>query len=64
MKTCLATIRHGPGHQSETHCQVKGNHMIHKAVYGSAKQEATWYGRKAFSDVFDMPPKFTPKSTK
>lgn len=28
---CASSVLHGPGHQSETYCQVKGPHQIHGA---------------------------------
>lgn len=53
---CSAAIWHGPGHQSETKCQVTGPHKIHEAVYGSMEQTARWRGKKVFSGYFDEPP--------
>lgn len=52
---CLATLWHGPGHQSSTYCQVKGPHKVHKAVYGSFEQEMEWKKKKAFTGYFDDP---------
>lgn len=56
VKQCLATIYHGPGHQSRTRCQRKGRHVIHEANYGSCEQFARWCGLKVFSGIFDEPP--------
>lgn len=53
---CKAVIHHGPGHQSRTHCHVKGEHDVHEAVYGSFRQVATWRGNEVFSGFFDEPP--------
>lgn len=58
LKQCEAMIWHGPGHQSKTHCQVKGEHTIHEARYGSYDQYAKWEGDKVFSGYFDDPPEF------
>ncbi len=55
-KPCSAAIWHGPGHQSETKCQVTGKHTVHEAVYGSMKETARWCGKKVFSGFFDEPP--------
>lgn len=53
---CLAHIHHGPGHQSHTHCRIKGEHEVHEAVYGSMRQFAEWTGDEVFSGFFDEPP--------
>lgn len=53
---CSAAIWHGPGHQSQTKCQLIGKHKIHMAIYGSAEQIARWKGRRVFSGFFDEPP--------
>ena len=55
-KQCEAVIRHGPGHQSRTKCQVVGKHKVHEAVYGSYEQYAQWVGDKCYSGYFDDPP--------
>lgn len=52
---CSAVLFHGPGHQSQTRCNVKGPHITHAAVYGRWDQYATWHGDKAFTGVFDDP---------
>lgn len=54
---CPAVIYHGPGHQSHTHCEVRGEHSVHEARYGSYDQLARWTGDKVFSGYFDEPPK-------
>ena len=56
---CTVVINHGPGHQSRTACQERGPHTVHRAVYGSHRQEAEWTGGDVFSGFFDEPPKFT-----
>ena len=53
---CEAVICHGPGHQSKTHCHVKGKHTIHKTYYGYYNQLAQWKGMQVFSGYFDEPP--------
>ena len=54
---CDATIHHGPGHQSRTHCRVRQQpHDWHEAVYGSDSTFATWRGKDAFTGAFDEPP--------
>lgn len=66
---CKAVIHHGPGHQSRTHCRVKGPHEVHEAVYGSHRQFATWRTpavpaqstvgpMDVFSGFFDEPPEY------
>lgn len=54
---CKAIIHHGPGHQSRTHCEAKGQHEIHRAVYGSMRQYAEWQQQEIFSGFFDEPPR-------
>lgn len=51
---CEAVLWHGPGHQSKTACQLKGNHEVHAALYPSGY--ATWRGRSAMTGFFDEPP--------
>ena len=41
---CPSIIRHGPGHQSTTHCHLTGKHIIHEAYYGSYREFAQWKG--------------------
>lgn len=53
---CKAIIYHGPGHQSKTHCRVKGPHEIHEAVVGSYRQFATWRDDQSSTDYFDQAP--------
>lgn len=56
---CLAQLHHGPGHQSSTYCEVTGKHKIHRCIYGSFDQEATWTGsvfKRKFTGYFDEPP--------
>lgn len=53
---CTAEIRHGPGHQSRTTCELKGLHDVHRAIYGSYRQEATWRGLHAYTGIADEPP--------
>lgn len=53
---CPAILWHGPGHQSRARCCLRGPHVIHETVYGSARQFARWEGDKAFSGVFNEPP--------
>lgn len=53
---CKVVIHHGPGHQSRTHCHVKGEHEVHEAVYGSMQEHATWRGGDVFSGFFDEAP--------
>lgn len=52
-----AAIGHGPGHQSTTHCDVKGPHDLHHCVYGSYNETAYWRGSGLkCSGYFDEPP--------
>jgi len=53
---CLAELFHGPGHQSSTFCSEKGKHTIHRCVYGSYRQEASWKGMSKCTGFFDEPP--------
>ena len=55
-KRCPAVIFHGSGHQSKTHCIIKGPHKIHHTIYGRYDQEAFWIGERIFSGYFDEPP--------
>jgi hypothetical protein len=54
---CDAVLWHGPGHQSRTKCRIKGPHTIHRAVYGSGRQQAEWCGDEAMTGFFDEPPR-------
>lgn len=56
---CTAIIHHGPGHQSTTSCELKGQHDRHRAIYGADRQEARWKGEEVFSGFFDEPPQFS-----
>ena len=51
---CDAEVRHGPGHQSRTKCELTGRHEIHRAVYMGT--EATWRGPYEYTGAFDEPP--------
>ena len=56
---CCAILGHGPGHQSKTYCQEKGDHKIHRCTYGSYDQVAEWKGsvtKIKFTGYFDDPP--------
>lgn len=56
---CLAKLGHGPGHMSTTYCSVRGPHKVHRCVYGSYDQVATWIGpvtKMKFTGHFDEPP--------
>lgn len=53
---CLAEVSHGPGHQSSTRCELTGPHDVHRAIYGSQRQEATWRGPHVFTGAADEPP--------
>ncbi len=53
---CDASIWHGPGHQSRTHCELKEKHEIHEARYGGYNQMARWKGKEVYSGYFDEPP--------
>lgn len=46
---CSAVVHHGPGHQSKTHCQRKGPHTEHYAMYGSYNDEIEWEGDSVFA---------------
>ncbi len=48
---CLATLHHGPGHQSKTLCRITGVHEIHEAVVGD--RSAWWKGDEVSSGYFD-----------
>src|SRR5690349_22759632 len=50
-EACAAEVRHGPGHQSRTKCELKGEHEVHRAVYMGT--EATWRGEFAYTGAFD-----------
>ena len=55
---CLASLHHGPGHQSRTYCQVKGRHAVHRATYGSFEQTMEWRekkGKLTCTGFFDDP---------
>lgn len=57
-KPCTAILRHGPGHQSRTTCEVLGPHEIHEALYypdGGYGTTARWKGEEAYSGHFDEP---------
>jgi hypothetical protein len=47
---CQAKIQHGPGHQSSTHCQVKGAHIVHRVG------DIFWTGDSICSGYFDEAP--------
>lgn len=51
---CPAVVFHGPGHQSHTHCCIRGRHEIHQTEYGQGR--ARWRKAKVFSGYFDEPP--------
>lgn len=53
---CPAVIHHGPGHQSKTHCYLKGPHDVHETRYGSHDELARWRGDEVSSGFFDNPP--------
>jgi len=53
-KGCDAEVRHGPGHQSSTKCDLTGAHDVHRAIYMGT--EATWRGPFVYTGVFDEPP--------
>ena len=52
---CNAILHHGPGHQSRTFCELKGNHKIHKTEYGLYRQVMEWKGKEACTDFWDDP---------
>ena len=54
LKKCTSVLCHGPGHQSKTFCQVKGEHTLHRAELNGRKP--SWTGDKAFSSYFDEYP--------
>lgn len=57
---CLALIKHGPGHQSHTHCRLAAGHGgVHETVYGRDRQFTTWTGDEVFTGFFDEPPEET-----
>lgn len=51
---CSALIFHGPGHQSKSHCDISGPHILHHA--SGPHDEYQWYGENAFSGFFDESP--------
>lgn len=55
-KPCTATLRHGPGHQSTTECELVGEHAIHQCHYGEFSELAYWRGDSAATGYFDEPP--------
>jgi len=50
---CKATISHGPGHQSQTNCDVHRVHTVHHAIYGEFERDAYWKGDSTSSGYFD-----------
>lgn len=53
---CTAVLRHGPGHQSRTTCNVRGTHLVHRCVFGRYDQEASWTEPEATTGYFDEAP--------
>ena len=41
---CNQKIWHGPGHQSSTYCEAKGEHITHFATYGEFDDYSEWEG--------------------
>lgn len=59
---CSAVLAHGPGHQSTTRCERTGPHEVHRAIYGSARQEATWRDGSYTNQLRKQGIDFNPKS--
>ena len=53
---CESILYHGPGHQSKTHCEKTGKHIIHFTRYGSNQTPCLWKGDEAITGFFDEPP--------
>lgn len=51
---CPALIAHGPGHQSKSHCERKGEHDQHMAE--GPRDIYRWHGMFSFSGFFDESP--------
>jgi hypothetical protein len=51
---CPAMIAHGPGHQSASHCELKGPHEQHQ--YEGPRTVFRWHGDAVFSGFFDESP--------
>lgn len=52
---CCAVLNHGPGHQSHTFCECKGEHKRHHATYGCYDQYMEWKKMWEFTGYFDEP---------
>jgi len=52
---CDAVLCHGPGHQSQTKCHLKGKHDVHEARYGCYDLGMRWRGKEACTGYFDEP---------
>ena len=52
---CDAVLSHGPGHQSQTKCHLKGKHDVHEARYGCYDLGMRWRGKEACTGYFDEP---------
>jgi len=55
-KRCTAILHHGPGHQSQTKCDVVGKHDVHHCHYGCYREEAYWKEQDCCTGFFDEPP--------
>lgn len=59
---CEAFLYHGPGHQSKTRCELIGPHDVHRAIYGSMRQEATWRDGEYTDGLREKGIEFDPES--
>lgn len=56
---CFAVLYHGPGHQSTSRCELRGNHdgkhCTHYWPGGGYDTRAFWSGDEGHTGVFDEP---------
>ena len=52
---CTAVLHHGRGHQSETFCELMGQHDVHRCEYGRYGEIMEWRGMTASTGFFDEP---------
>src|SRR5256885_3979689 len=53
-ESCHAKIFHGPGHQSTTNCELKGEHDVHEAHVQGVR--LLWRGDEGITGFFDESP--------
>lgn len=52
---CLALIHHGPGHQSSSRCELKGDHDVHQVAM-RGREVMRWRGDEESTGFFDESP--------